>query len=124
MSKTLLFSVSVKDCEMQVFRGSGKGGQKKQKTSSGVRLIHKPSGATTESEAHREQSLNKKDAWRKLIETKEFKTWHKIETCRLMGEPTVEEVVEQQMHTKNIKVEIKDEEDRWIKADPKVPLLD
>lgn len=113
MSKKLLFSVSIKDCEMQVFRGSGNGGQKKQKTSSGVRLIHQPSGARAESEAFREQSLNKKDAWHKLINTKEFKTWHKLEVCRRMGEPTVEELVEKAMEPKNIKTEVKDDQGRW-----------
>lgn len=113
MGKKLLFSVSVKDCEMQVFRGSGNGGQKKQKTSSGVRLIHHPSGARAESEEHREQFLNKKEAWNKLIQSKQFKTWHKIETSRLMGQPTVEEQVEKEMAPKNIKTEIKDEQGRW-----------
>lgn len=48
MTRTLLFSVSANDCEMQTFRSGGKGGQHQNKVSSGVRFIHVPSGARGE----------------------------------------------------------------------------
>lgn len=39
--KVLLFSVTIKDCEVQTFRSGGKGGQNVNKVESGVRIIHR-----------------------------------------------------------------------------------
>jgi protein subunit release factor B len=50
-----LFSVTEKDCRFDYFRGSGKGGQKRNKTDSAVRCTHAPSGAVGASEALRSQ---------------------------------------------------------------------
>ena len=49
-------------------RGTGKGGQKKNKTSSACRIVHNPTGIMTYCEAHREQSANRDAAFRKLAE--------------------------------------------------------
>lgn len=43
--KQLLFSVTAKDCEWSYTRGTGAGGQKKNKTSSAVHCSHKQSKA-------------------------------------------------------------------------------
>lgn len=82
--KHLLFSVSVKDCEQQFFRVSGAGGGGKDTSSSGVRLIHHPSGARAEGRETRFHKTNRKSAFLKLIETAEFKVWHKAEVQRLL----------------------------------------
>jgi protein subunit release factor B len=113
MAKQLILSVSIKDCEVQTFRAGGKGGQKQNKTNSGVRVIHHPSGARAEGRDAREQHINKKNAFLRMIETKEFKTWHKLEIARLAGQPTIEEVVDEAMQPKNIKVEVRGE-DGWV----------
>ena len=47
------------DVEMQVFRSSGAGGQHINKTSSAVRLIHKPTGIVVSSQQQRSQFQNK-----------------------------------------------------------------
>ena len=54
------------DVEMQVFRCSGAGGQHINKTSSGVRLIHQPTGVVVSSTQERSQFQNKETCYRML----------------------------------------------------------
>lgn len=74
--------VRQEDIEMQVFRSSGAGGQHINKTSSAVRLIHKPSGIVVSCQTQRDQFQNKETCMRmlrsKLIEIKERENLDKI----------------------------------------------
>ncbi len=104
--KRPLFSVTAKDCEWSYTRGSGNGGQKKNKTSSAVHCMHRPSGAHGYSEASRSQADNKRDAFEKMYASKEFQKWVQIEFMKRSGEmDEIDRRVEQEL-TK-VKTEIK-----------------
>jgi peptide chain release factor len=55
------------DIEEMFVRGSGKGGQKINKTSSTVHLKHLPTGIEVRMQKHREQSKNRVSAYKLLL---------------------------------------------------------
>ena len=54
------------DVERQTFRSGGPGGQHQNKTESGVRLIHKPTGIVAECRSQRSQHKNEEMCWQML----------------------------------------------------------
>lgn len=112
--KERLFSVTASDCEWSYRRGSGAGGQKRNKTSSAVRCVHRPSGAVGNAEDQRSQAQNKKLAFKRMAESKKFQRWLRIESARQSGElAKIEENVDRAMDPRNIKEEVK-EGGRWV----------
>ena len=63
------FELNPADIEMQVFRSSGAGGQHINKTSSAVRLIHKPTGIVVSCQTERSQFQNR-DTCMKMLRSR------------------------------------------------------
>lgn len=112
--RELLFSVTAKDCRFDYYRGSGAGGQHRNKTESAVRCTHLASGAVGQAEDHREQPRNKKLAFERMAKSKKFQGWARIEACRVTGKfAEIVERVDQEMRV-NLRVDRKDENGRWV----------
>lgn len=60
--------LNLSDVEETFVKGSGKGGQKVNKTSNAVKLKHLPTGLTVTCQRERERSLNRFIALRELVE--------------------------------------------------------
>jgi len=59
-------SVLLQQCDIDTYRASGPGGQKRNKTSSAVRLRHRPSGLIVIAEESRSQNENKAKCLKRL----------------------------------------------------------
>jgi len=122
--KKLLFSVGMKDLVMQTFSVGGHGGGGKDTSNSGVRLIHPPSGAVGEGREHRTNTLNRRSAFEKLVASKKFMDWHKIECARRLNQyipetpeqirARVDKIVDQGLKDGTIKIE------EYSDSDPKI----
>jgi protein subunit release factor B len=68
-----ILTVTIKDCDVQTKRGSGKGGQNRNKRDTAVRIVHRASGAVGESQEQRSQLQNKHAAFRRMAESERFR---------------------------------------------------
>lgn len=106
MSKELLFSITKKDFVVQTFRAGGPGGQNQNKVNSGVRIIHRASGAKGEARDSRSQPQNKKAAFERLVASPRFQAWMKIEIAKRLHQwEDVEAKVDGMMAPYNLKIE-------------------
>ena len=67
--------VNKDDLEVTPIRGSGPGGQHRNKNYTGVRITHKESGAVGEATDSKSQATNRSKAFRRMVETPEFQVW-------------------------------------------------
>jgi protein subunit release factor B len=65
-SRLAALGASSAEVEERFIRGSGKGGQKINKTSSCVVLLHRPTGLAARCQRERSQVLNRELAWQEL----------------------------------------------------------
>lgn len=116
LDRQLLFRVSRKDFKIEAYRGTGNGGQNKNKRDTACRIRHPDSGAVATAEEHRTFEQNRKAAFLRLTKTAKFRVWHAEMVQIAQGLPSIEERVERAMAPRNIKVETKDEKGRWADA--------
>lgn len=115
--RDVLFRVTHKDFIETHIRGTGNGGQARNKTSSGVRLVHRASGAVGEATDDRMQHINRTLAFQRLRETPEWKQWFRDMVLRTSGRETPGERVERLMADENITTQVLDDRSRWVTVD-------
>ena len=116
MAKELLFSVTRKDLEVTTFRAGGPGGQHQNKVETGVRIVHRESGAVGESRSERSQHANRRLALRRLAASRKFRLWVNRRVHELRTGETIDQAVARQMAPENIKVEVKNEKNQWVEC--------
>lgn len=115
--RELLLRITAKDFDITHIKGSGPGGQHRNKTSTGVRTKHRASGAVGEATDDRSQEANKKAAFRRCVDTPEFRSWLRIAIREAMGRPSIEQLVDEAMRPENITTQVLDNK-RWVDIDP------
>lgn len=115
-----ILSLGKKDFIIRTFRPSGNGGQKMQKTSSGVEVVHPASGATGRCTETRSQHQNRQIALQRLSETPAFRYWVSAVTNNQKTEKEIEAEVERELNDPSItKTEIRVAKDTWIEVTEK-----
>lgn len=112
MTRELVFRLTQSDFVMETFRVGGKGGQNRDKRNTGVRYRHEPSGAVGECREHRHQNQNRKIAFQRMAESREFQSWAKSTALQL---PPIDEVVRLMMNPDDMKIEYR-ENGQWVEV--------
>jgi protein subunit release factor B len=111
MTRQHLLTIDRHDFDITPFRGSGNGGQNRNKVETGIRIEHKQSGIVTQACEERTQLANKKIAFNRMISNKKFRDWLRIESLRraalIPTEHDLEKMVDRMLSTENLKYEIK-----------------
>lgn len=106
MTKELLFSITSDDFEITTFSGTGKGGQNRNKKQKCVRMKHKETGIITTGQNERSLEQNKKQAFLRMTQHPDFKKWLRLKISReCSNEQSIDEIVDDAMQEKNLKIE-------------------
>lgn len=76
---TPVFSVTLDDCDIQTFSAGGPGGQHQNTSNTGVRIVHRASGAAGTSREERSQLQNKKKAFARMVAHPKFQAWIQVQ---------------------------------------------
>jgi protein subunit release factor B len=104
-----LFTITTADLREERYRGSGAGGQNRNKRDTGVRFTHEPSGAVGESEEQRSQLQNRQSAFRKMANSPRFIMWAKAQgQARIEGHASLDRKINELMADENLRIEVID----------------
>jgi RF-1 domain len=104
-------SLTKKDFDVQTFAAGGPGGQHQNTSNTGVRIIHRDSGARGEARDSRSQHQNKQAALHRLVKDPKFKLWLNRQLWYKGALP--EQMVQNDMRPSNLKVEVR-EDAKWV----------
>lgn len=106
------------DFEIQTFRSGGPGGQHQNKTETGVRIIHRASGATGECRSERSQHQNRVIAFKRLAADPKLVAWIKRVVAEKDGIiAAAEAYAEREINTpEHLRIEVK-RDGRWVETD-------
>jgi peptide chain release factor 1 len=116
VNKEILFSVTLDDCDVQTFTVSGAGGQHRDRAQTGVRIVHRKSGATGVGTDTRYQIQNKKKAFGRMVKDPRFQFWLREKRREMETGKTAEERVAEQMEPSFLLVEGK-VDGKWTKLE-------
>lgn len=117
MARQRILSVTAADCDVQTFRAGGPGGQNQNKRDTGVRIVHRESGARGEARDERSQWRNKKAAWRRMVESPQFQLWLRIRLGHQMAVEAEATRYAQDIRPEDVKTEVR-VKGRWTEVDP------
>jgi len=116
MPKKKLFSVTKKDLVIEYFSGTGAGGMHRNKCQNSCRVKHPPSRAIGVCQEHRSKVQNTKIAFRRMVDSKEFQNWIRIEASRITGETAqIEKKIDKELQN-NVKEEVQ-VDGKWVKKE-------
>ena len=106
--RTPIFRLTKKDFIVQTFHAGGPGGQHQNKTASGVRIIHPPSGAVAECRSTRSQYQNKQLAFKRLAADPKLTFWIKVQIGEIVDiEESAKRYAEREINTpEHIEVQV------------------
>ncbi len=115
MKNKPLLTLTRKDFRVDTFRVSGHGGQKVNKTESGVRITHIKTSIFSTCTRTRSQSKNKKEAFTKLCNDARFKMWLKQKSLGILTtKEKIEKQLKETMKPENLRTEVRKNK-KWAK---------
>lgn len=112
--------LTAEDFDWQYMTAGGHGGQNVQKTATAVRCVHSKSGAVGTARDERSQLQNRRLAFQRCTSSPKFKFWCAQKMREIEDGETIEQKVERDMRTENLRVEVKNEAGQWVEENSHV----
>ena len=116
--KEKVLSITKDDLEWSYFSVSGAGGQGRDRSNSGARCLHVPSGASGRATESRSQRDNRRTALKRLAKHPKFRFWISEQLKHTKTQEELESEVDAMMKKdSHFKTEVKKNK-KWVEVDP------